>query len=174
MNQRIALTKSLLKNALIEMLQTQSVYEISVRDLCLQAGINRSTFYKHYGSQIDLLNEMEQDLITDIESYLDKDAEPTPEALVQVFRYLEKNLDFVRLLLSANVDKDLETKIFSLTPIKRMMEAADAPGISREAAEYAYRYRIAGAYKVVCLWVEKPDRETPEWMARYLLELIGN
>ena len=174
MNQRIALTKTLLKSALVEMLQDQSIYSISVRDLCAQAGINRSTFYKHYGNQFDLLNEMEQDLIGDIESYLGEDAEPTPEALVQVFRYLEKNLGFVRLLLSANVDKDLETKIFSLAPIKRMMQAADAPGVSREAAEYAYRYRIAGAYKVVCLWVEKPDRESPERMARYLLELIGS
>ena len=116
---------------------------------------------------------MEADLISAIESYLGHSAEPTPEALVQVFIYLEKNLEFVRLLLNANVDRDLETKIFSLAPIKAMMEQAALPQAPRGVAEYATQYRIAGAYKVVCLWVNKEDRETPEWMARTLLGLIS-
>ena len=61
MNQRIMLTKKLLKTGLTDMLQTRNIYQISIRELCESAGINRSTFYKYYGSQFDLLTEMEQD-----------------------------------------------------------------------------------------------------------------
>lgn len=66
MNQRNILTKKLLKNSLTNMLQTQNIYQISIRELCENAGINRSISYKYYGSQFDLLSEMKQDLLVSI------------------------------------------------------------------------------------------------------------
>lgn len=48
-NQRIAATKRSLQDALIEMLKTQNINSISIRELCLTARVNRTTFYNHYG-----------------------------------------------------------------------------------------------------------------------------
>ena len=70
MNQRIMLTKKLFNNSLIDMLQTQNIYQISIRELCQYAVINRSTFYKYYRSQFDLLSEIEQDLLFNVENML--------------------------------------------------------------------------------------------------------
>ena len=44
-DQRVRLTRSLLKNALVQLMQEQQISKISVRALCDIAGINRSTFY---------------------------------------------------------------------------------------------------------------------------------
>ena len=57
-NQRITLTKRLLKEAFLEMFKTTSLDKIHVRALCEKAGINRSTFYKYYSSPYDLLEEI--------------------------------------------------------------------------------------------------------------------
>ena len=87
MNQRVAITKKLLKTSLTELLQTQSIYQISIRELCLRAGINRSTFYKYYGSQFDLLSEMEQDLLQNVETTLDSRRDYSENILEQVMEY---------------------------------------------------------------------------------------
>ncbi len=60
-NQRVRLTKKLLQNNLMEMLETESIHRISIKSLCAQAGVNRSTFYKYYGSQYGLLREIEEE-----------------------------------------------------------------------------------------------------------------
>lgn len=44
-NQRIMLTKRLLKESLIEMLAKKSIKKISVSELCTAAGINRDMLY---------------------------------------------------------------------------------------------------------------------------------
>lgn len=72
-NQRIMLTKRLLKESLIEMLAKKSIKKISVSELCTAAGINRSTFYNHYGSQFDVLKEMELDMIEDLNQIFERE-----------------------------------------------------------------------------------------------------
>ena len=135
MNQRIALTKKLLKNSLTEMLQTHSIYQISIRELCQKAGINRSTFYKYYGSQFDLLAEMESDLLRSVETVLASQTDPSENLVMQIMCYLEQDIEFVRLLLNSNVDPQFPEKLFSLEPIRRMgME----PKADLKEDEYEY------------------------------------
>ena len=59
-NQRIRLTKTLLKNALLALLEKKPIERIAVSEICAQAQVNRTTFYKYYGSQYDLLAEMKR------------------------------------------------------------------------------------------------------------------
>lgn len=68
-NQRIALTKELIHRALISLLKKQDIHKISIRELCDIAGINRTTFYNHYGSQYDVLAEIRDWYIKDIASF---------------------------------------------------------------------------------------------------------
>ena len=50
-NQRVALTKQLIYQAFFTLLKKKSIRQISIRELCEIAGINRTTFYNHYGIQ---------------------------------------------------------------------------------------------------------------------------
>ena len=66
-NQRLMLTKRLLKEHLTELLQEKSIQKITVVELCSGAGIHRSTFYTHYGCVLDVFKEMEDDFIAELE-----------------------------------------------------------------------------------------------------------
>ncbi len=57
-SQRVRLTRRLLKESLFELLKNKSISKISVSELCVKAGINRTTFYAHYGSQYDVLQDI--------------------------------------------------------------------------------------------------------------------
>lgn len=54
---RVFKTKNALKNALLELLIKQPFEEIKIIDICKAAYVNRSTFYFHYSSKYDLLEE---------------------------------------------------------------------------------------------------------------------
>ena len=171
MNQRIALTKRLLKNSLTEMLQTQSIYQISIRELCQRAGLNRSTFYKYYGSQIDLLSEMEQDLLCSIETTLSSQADSNENLIEQIMVYLEQDIEFVRLLLNSNVDPQFPEKLLYLEPIRRMCEDLKAD-MTEDAYEYFYCFILHGAYELVHKWLNKEKRESPTQIASLIFRFI--
>ena len=173
MNQRIMLTKKLLKNSLTELLHDQDIYHISIRELCENAGINRSTFYKYYGSQFDLLKEMEDDLLKSIEDFLYIEINNNnTNTLSNILQYLEEEIDFVRILINANVDPDFPNKLFSLMSIQTMLK--EHFGNSMTLNEYAYcsTALIHGAFQIVCMWLNKDDRESPNWLADFLLKHI--
>ena len=62
-NQRVAITKRMLEEALLDLLRTKTIDEISVTELCERAGINRTTFYAHYRIPEDILDEMQQNMM---------------------------------------------------------------------------------------------------------------
>ena len=69
-NQRVRITKRLLKEKLEELLMLKPINRITVKDLCQEAGINRSTFYQHYSDQYELLGEIESDIIGQTEEFI--------------------------------------------------------------------------------------------------------
>ena len=74
-DQRIRLSKQLLRNALLELLKEKHISKVSVREICERAQINRTTFYKYYGSQYELLEDIENMLIAQITEKITVDTE---------------------------------------------------------------------------------------------------
>lgn len=56
-NRRSKMTKKMIREALTELLETEELRKISVRMICEKADLNRSTFYLHYETLDDLLDE---------------------------------------------------------------------------------------------------------------------
>ena len=69
-NQRVMLTKQLLKESLIYLMKKKEIQKVSVSELCHNAGINRVTFYNHYNSLNNLLQEIENELIDNIHDFI--------------------------------------------------------------------------------------------------------
>lgn len=169
-NQRIMLTKQLLKNSLIEMLKTESIYKLSIRDLCNHAGINRSTFYKHYGSQFDLLKEIENDFITDLLTFVKEYPRDIQYAFCQICHYIEKNIDLSKLLLNESTDSNLPERLFSLTFIQQEMRKVFKGQYSDDQFSYLSCYITYGCFHSIRLWVNKEHRESPEEFSKLITE----
>ena len=65
-NRRVRMTRRLIKDALLELLEQQELVNITVKAVCDTADVNRSTFYKYYSDTADLFREIEQDLLDQI------------------------------------------------------------------------------------------------------------
>ena len=171
-DRRVAMTKKMLKDALTEMLSEKDVYHISIRELCQRADVNRTTFYKYYGSQFDLLADMENDLLAFLSNTIRENASNPRKMVETACEYLEGHLEFGRLIINNNVDPLFPQKLFSLAAIRDVIRREYLDKQDPEMQEYLFNYIIYGAYRVICLWLNKTRRESPEQIACLLTHLI--
>ena len=93
-DRRARRTRRLLKESLLEMMKQKRFSEISVRDVTDSADMKRTTFYLHYTDTTQLLQSMEEDLLTEAQMLVNAHIQETVAdgSLRPVF---EPILDFV-------------------------------------------------------------------------------
>lgn len=173
-NQRIRITKKMLKDSLIRLLHENSIHKIFVKDICEAAQINRTTFYKYYGSQYDLLADMEDDVLNQISSYLSFDfaVGSTTQLLTEIMTFINENIDLCRLLLYNNIDPDFPEKLFSLQSIRELISQQSPSAYGTEKLEYISDFLVNGGFGVMKRWINKENRESPKEIAALLNDLI--
>ena len=62
-SRRVRMTKRLMKEALLELMEEKDLMSITVTAICETADVHRSTFYKYYMDPADLFREIEQDFL---------------------------------------------------------------------------------------------------------------
>ena len=170
-DRRVSMTKRLLKDAMTELLREKDIYHIAVRELCDKADVNRTTFYKHYGNQFDLLTEMENDLLRVFEKTIAEDKPNGGKTVEKLLTFLEGDIEFVRLLLNSNVDPEFPQKLFSLAIIESKVENVMS-SIPKPKYEYVNRFVLFGAYEMVRYWLNKEERESPKELAHIITERL--
>ena len=154
-DRRIAMTKRLLKAALIELLKEQDIYHISIRELCEGADVNRTTVYKYYGSQFDLLTDMEKDMLDFIAKAIERHETEPEKIITAACRYLEENLEFARLIINNNVDPAFAHKLFAMDSLKESARKMLSGSNSETELAYVYNFLTFGAFRMVCVWLNK-------------------
>jgi len=174
-NQRIMLTKQLLHNALLKMLKTTPLHAISIRELCKEAGINRTTFYNHYGSQYDLLDDISQRFLNSIADRLESadfsDRKSVHQRVAMVLAYLVENRELSILLMNHNLDPGFAERIFSLPKIGDLLDAALVNCRDERKRTATISFVIYGSYKLLQDWLNQEDRLPPAEQTEMMLDL---
>ena len=107
---RVTLTKRLLKEGLLHELRKTPISKITIIDLCDTAGVNRATFYKHYGSPTMILKEIAQDYATRLEEIFKDSMEETQnrgDAIIACLTFLSERKAEIKLLFSKNAENQM-------------------------------------------------------------------
>ena len=174
-NQRVMLTKRLIRESLIRLMVQESVHKISIRMLCEDAGVNRSTFYKYYGSQYDVLAEVEAEFIAGIQDTLadgDNSSASSARKLNIICAYIEQNISLVKLLIDNNITQDFPTRLFRLPQIRATIADRLAGRYDSESQDYIYAFLINGCYQLIQEWLKREDRKPFTQVALLMQELI--
>lgn len=100
-SRRVTMTKLLLKTALIELMQEKPFPQITIKELCERADLNRTTFYLHYADQTAVLREIENEATQKTIEYM-KHASPdagTVELIERFLNYVKDSPMLFRTLL---------------------------------------------------------------------------
>ena len=168
-DRRIRMTKKILKEALIEMMRTKPIYEISIKKVCEAADINRSTFYHHYHSPQDVYDDIINDIAADITVILNKfkDKSADSEAMLcELLCYAEENRDLFLVILSTNGNIGIGEK---LTNIISSFLGAD---VESELSAYCSQFVSAGVANILWLWLNNKDRLPPDDVAALLTAIM--
>lgn len=104
---RIQKTRRDLRKSILELLKTNSLEKISVKEICDHAMVNRMTFYKYYEDKYllldDALNEIKDSILNQIPhndniTSVDEASTYYVSILEAIIKYIEDNLDFVYAL----------------------------------------------------------------------------
>ncbi len=179
-NQRVMLTKRLLKESLLRLMKTKNVQAISVKELCDDSGINRSTFYNHYGRPIDVLEEMENEMIASIPVVSLKEIQEkgsSRETLIQqttrLFQYVQYNRDFaLLLLLNADSNSEFATKALNFPAIRSSIECFVPDKYDAVEKNLVLKFIQSGFYSMVREWVIDDGKKSAQDMAELMADMV--
>ncbi len=176
-DQRVKITKMLLKNSLVELMREYPISKISIKMLCERADINRSTFYSHYTDQYDLLKQLEQDVIVELKKHLTKDAfsRQTPQTLLtmsEILDYVAKNAELFKILLSDNGDSTFHLEIMSLAQQKMISDIHNNRNLDERTSAYMQSFAVTGTLTIVQKWLQDGIIESTERMSELISKLL--
>ena len=119
-DQRTRLTKMLIRKAFTELLREKPVQNITVKELCQTAGINRGTFYSHYTDIYDLLQQIEDEITEEFQKSLQPLLEGDPSDLTPlnitagVFACIQQNADVCAIALRPDGDRRFASQLLKI------------------------------------------------------------
>lgn len=172
-NQRVVISKRLLKEGVLRILKKKHVDNITVSELCQESEINRTTFYRHYQTPHDVLLEIELDFVNEFyeASAIQKDVKSMKNFAVRICNFIYENKDTVKLFIQNNTANDL-THIFqnfsdgflASRKILYKEKTIDSDTLRLMTTFFAY-----GLYSLVCQWIIEDIPKTPEEIAELIL-----
>ena len=169
-NQRIRITKTMLKTGLLKLLKEKPLSQISVFELCAVSQINRTTFYKYYGNQADILNEIEADFMRQLDEDLKSIVAQSPNALLPVLNHLYEQREIFCLLVRSIPVQEFTRHLLSISSIGIIFQNMEnKSSYSEIEAKYIRRFVFQGTFTVLYDWLSS---ENPEQVTE-IAEILG-
>ncbi|TFD93610.1 MULTISPECIES: TetR/AcrR family transcriptional regulator [Jeotgalibacillus] len=170
-------TRKVLKDSLISLLATKPISSITVKEICEMADINRSTFYTHYADHLDLLNKIEEEIIEDMNQYLQTYSYEAEEEAIQItqkiLNYIIENKLVLQTLLQSNGSPTFEKKLMELTRQYMINNWMKENVVNAEESRYLSTFVISGAIHVIKDWIEQDMDQSPEDLAKMINSFVN-
>lgn len=180
-------TAAKMDEALLALLEKKDLEYITVKDICAQAGVNRSTFYLHYETIGDLLLESVNHINEQFVQYMNKDAADvaggissrppeelifvTPEYLVPYLSYVSENRRIFATAVknAAALRLDDSYKGLAKHILLPIMERFSIPQQNRE---YMLAFYVHGLMAIVSQWLKNGCAEPVEQIAAIMEQCV--
>ncbi len=146
--------------------------KVTVREICQEAGINRSTFYAHYVDTYDLLEKVERNMEREMTRAFLEQVRPGSDVVrgfVSMFKFIAEYRRFFEIYLSEAAHPVLG---ISRELYQSRFDSADLMALGFESEEeigYQEDFFLAGITAVVRRWLKSGCKQSPE----ELMDMIG-
>lgn len=171
-NQRVAISKHLLKASLLRLLQKKNITKISISELCQDAEINRTTFYRHYETPNDVLMEIASDFVKDFRKFSSSLNTPhnLHDEIVQLCRFIYQHADMVKLMIRNNTNDGITKTFQELCDDfvgKRKILYKGTP-VDDDTLRLFSNFFSVGIYTLISQWLIEDIPKTPEEIANLI------
>jgi len=181
-NRRIRKSRKELKDALIELMETKDFKKITITDIVTFADLNRGTFYKHYQTKEELLNELMDDVMEDLitsfkEPYLHTDTFIIGElttSTIRIFEHVATYAKFYTIIVNSNVLPGFQNKLCAILKqlVQQHLEAISNHNKNINPDLFA-SYNAYALFGLIIEWVQSGFKYTSTHMAEQLIEILS-
>lgn len=159
--------KSFIADALLILMEHKSFTDITVSEIVTKAGVNRSTYYRHFEKKEDVIKFFLDQISKDILEW-DKARESTfEEHLTNVYKHYYKH----KQQMLSIYKNDLS--ILFLDILKKYL-GAENHKYEQISTQYDIAFHIGGTFNHFMLWFSRNMEDSPEEMAAYTLAVLPN
>lgn len=172
---RVRYTRMVIKNCFIELLKSQPVNRITVKDVCELAEVNRATFYKHYTDCFDLLKQIEDEMIAELKLMIqDSKHKNNTEIFKKMFSRIKHDGELYITLVSDHGDSTLPNRILSLCYEQMNLSIEDQfPNMSKPKWEWLYYFSANGCSGILSHWINTGMKEDVSELSNFIGDLIS-
>lgn len=146
-----------LRKALLRLLASRDIGDISISELCAEAGVGRASFYRNYESREDIVRAYLNDILREWTDVCGEGGEPPLSEQIRVmFAHFEKHRELYTLLNERGLIYLLKDVVIGIYGPK--------PGDEALAA-YAKAFVAYSLYGWIEVWFQRGMRESAEEMA---------
>ncbi|MGG7144403.1 TetR/AcrR family transcriptional regulator [Clostridium nigeriense] len=174
-------TKTIIKNVFTQLLIEKGFNSLTVSDITRISNINRGTFYLHYVDKYDLLEQLENEIISELTNILLKDSEYNLNnplelipysSILNALYYVKEDFEFIMALIGNKGDSAFVEKFKDI--IKKLIESrvnkSNSLSLSMKGIpnDYANEILLSSIISVILLWIRKGGVESPEDIAKII------
>lgn len=177
-NQRVAVTKRMLKEGMLRLLAEKPLEKIHVNELCRESGINRATFYRHYETPSDVLAELEMDitgeLLLNISRQKPKNLQEAKKLLETLCTHVYNHAAVFKILFRSNSDEDMRHKlmVFYQQLWELRKDEPQFASADQETIMLIITLMGGGCYCLLRYWIMYDVPKTPEEIAAILCNIV--
>lgn len=175
---RAARSRTAIQNSFTELMRTTPYQKITITDIAAGAGIARHTFYNHYETKADLLDNLVDSILEEYFLIL-KDwdlffADPAQEhaMLTAFFQTWRDHAEIVDLLRAVDIEYVIMERLkafftrFFYEKVQREM-----PGVDLQLARYVISFNSYSLLGILLPWFESGMLQKPEDLAGFYNQL---
>ena len=170
---RTKYTKKVIRECFFELLKENPLNRITVKAICEKADINRTTFYRYYKDPFDLMEQIENEMLTAFRIHA-KATMPIDmkKALETMFSAVIHNQEMYLILISDNADRSfIQKMILETYDLFKDSLATNYPFLSDNQRRWMYYYIAQGSVGITIDWLNRGMKETPAEMADFITEM---
>ena len=175
-SRRVKMTKRLLNESFLKFLAEKPLPRITIKEICDDADVNRSTYYAHFTDPYDQLKKLEADIMVDMTIYVDsivtdglRDDHEQRQVIQRDFWSIlavEKGIPF-QVLLGNSGDANFEKNILTFFG-ERIFHKEHLNNISVVKKAYQYIYASTGSFGLIYYWIMNEDVVEIDTMAEWI------
>ena len=170
-DRRVLKTKKAIRNAFAELLSKKELQEITIKDIAEKADINRKTFYAHYSGVYQVVDEIENDIVSEFSELLRgvdlnhciKNPNDVFEKLTAI---INSNIEFYGDLMQINKNSSLVSKTVQEMKESLKHSLADQIHVDLFTMDAISNFIIAGMLAVFQNWFNSSRERSLEELSR--------
>ena len=178
-------TALLMNEALLILLEKKEYEFVTVKEICEKAGVNRSTFYLHYESLDDLLEETIANTNKKFQdAFNNKTINPITlpkeelfflkeEELVPYLNFVKENKRIYKLMFKYSYIFKGEVKLKEFYD-DIVTIVFDKYGVTKQERDYVFAYYTSGVVAIIQKWLENDCIEDISFITNLIIKLSNH